>query len=472
MLYLDGQIWSIHPMAIATARDAAQTWRLEAAEDQQKKDDPRPKRKSKRNAANESFGLMSRSLSVDEMPMEMINGTAVITISDVIVSWCSYYFTSHPALQQCFNYLQQYKPQNGAVLLIDSPGGMAKGSAETIDALDALQDAGVKVTAQVAGGCFSAAYKIASRCRGGIYVHRMDEVGSIGTKIIIDDASERYAQLGVKPVAVTNEGAIFKTLGEPGLPITDEQIAFLTEYTQQIFGEFKRCVMTGRGLTEEQFSAVSDGRWWLPDEAKALGLIDGVRTTTETLASLQPAARSIFLKEESDMLTAAEKKAAEEKEAAEKAAAEKAASEKAATEKAAADKAAEEKAAAEKASAEKAAAEKAAADKATAESQGQLGELARWVEKFGAENGTKWFLEAGCDYTQALERHVELQKKQIETVTTASQASEKLLKEVGEKLGQLDPLHLEKKAAKEEAGGKTAKEGMTLAEIMSERNKK
>lgn len=448
-------------MAIATARDAAQKWRLEAGEEQPK-GKAKAKGRNKRNGANESCGMMLRELSVDDMPMELVNGTAIITISDIIVSWCSYFYTSHPALQQCFKYLTQYKPQNGVVLLIDSPGGMAKGSAETIDALDALQDAGVKVTAQVAGGCFSAAYKIASRCREGIYVHRMDEVGSIGTKMILDDTSEHYAQMGIKPIAITNEGASFKTLGESGLPITEEQIAFLNEYTQQIFAEFKRCVMTGRALSEEQFAAVSDGRWWLPEEAMSLGLIDGIRTTNETLMSLQPSTRSIFLKEESDMLTAAEKKAAEEKAAAEKVAAEKAAAEKVVVEKAAADKAAEEKAATEKA----------AADKAAAESQSKtvdVHELQKWVATFGAENGTKWFVESGCTYTNALERHVELQKKQIETVTTASQASEKLLKEVGEKLGQLDPLQLEKKESKEEAGGKDSKAGKTIAEIMSAR---
>jgi ClpP class serine protease len=469
MILLEGNIWSIHPLAVASARDAAQKLR-EATESAKpsKKQRRRQTPKTESGFAGVSESLLFREFAPDEMPLEMINGVAVVTISDLIVPWASYYYCSHPLLQQTFRYIQELRPQGGALLLIDSPGGAVKGSAETIDSLNAMQDAGIRTVAQVKGGAFSAAYKIASQCRGGIYVHRQDEVGSIGTKMVLTDYSEAMTKAGIEVVAITNANATFKTVGEFGLPITEEQREFLADYCEQLFAEFRRCVQDGRKLTDEQFAAVSNGGWWLPEPAMALGLVDGIRTTNETLVAMQPSTRSIFLKEESDMLTAAEQKAADEKAAAEKAAAEKAAAEKAATEKAAADKAAEEKAAAEKAAAEKAAADKAAAEAKSVD----VGELQKWVATFGAENGTKWFVEAGCTYTQALERQVELQKKQIETVTTASQASEKLLKEVGEKLGQLDPLNLEKKAAKEEAGGKTAKEGMTLAEIMSERNKK
>lgn len=450
MLFLNGQIWSIHPLAISAAREAAQ--RQEPSESKPGK---------RKRAANEVLSL-NRELSVDELPLEMHNGTAIVAISDLIVSWASYDYCSHPGLQQTFRLLAEQQPKNGVVLLIDTPGGMTKGSAETIDALNALQDSGVTVTAQVKGGCFSMGYKLASQCRGGIYCHRMDEVGSIGTKMVLEDYSEYFAKHGIEVVPITNDGATFKTLGEIGLPITDEQRAFLSEHVEQVFTEFRRCVQDGRQLTDDQFAEVSDGRWWLPEEAQRLGLIDGVRTLNETLASMQPASRLTPLREESDMSKATEAAAA--KEAADKAAAEKQAADKAAAEKAEADKAA-----AEKAVADKAAAEKAAADKTEEKPPKQMQELQKWAATFGAENGTQWFLDEACDYTQACERHIAAQKQQLEAAQSKAEEHGKLLKEVSEQLGQLDPLQLERKEAKEEAGSGKESKGKSIAEIMSMR---
>ena len=455
MILLNGQIWNVHPLAVSSAREAMTSFRAEQT------GEPKANgKRGQRTTKSEAVGL-NRELCLDDLPLELRNGTAIVAISDIIVSWCSYYFCSHPALQQTFRYLAEQQPKNGVILLIDSPGGMAKGSAETIDALNALQDAGVKVTAQVKGGCFSAAYKLAAQCRGGIYVHRMDEVGSIGTRMVLTDYSEALAKSGIEVVPITNAGATFKTLGEFGLPITDEQRQFLADHIEQVFGEFRRCVQTGRGLSDEQFAEISDGRWWLPEEAQQLGLIDGIRTFEETLAAQQPTVKSLLTREETTMADAAKAPTTETKPAAETKPQSETPEK---VEKTEATPQVEAKAKAET---------KSEATAPAATPTRDLKELQRWVTTFGAEDGTAWFLDETCSYTQAYERHIAAQQKALEAAQQKSASDGKLLKDIGEQLGQLDPLQLEKKEAKEEAGTKAeqAKKGMSIAEILAARNK-
>lgn len=450
MILLDGAVWSIHPLAVASAREAARVHK-QASATAPPAESRRRSRGKGRKTSELSESLLSREFAPEDMPLQMINGVAVVTISDVIVSWASYYYCSHPMLQQVFRYIADTRPSGGCLLLIDSPGGMAKASAETVDALNFMQDQGVNTVAQVKGGCFSAAYKLASQCRGGIYTHRMDEVGSIGTRMVLADYSAAMAKAGIEFIPITNAGATFKTLGEFGLPVTDEQREFLADYVAQVFAEFRSCVQDGRGLSDEQFAVVSDGRWWLPAEAQQLGLIDGVRTFEESLAAMQsPSSRSIFLKEESPMSkqgekpaeTPAEKPATETKPATDTTPA---------TESAAAGQPAEKPA------------------KATPKTD--VAELQKYVTAFGAEHGTKWFIE-GVSYPEACEKHIAVLNEKLTVVQAESANATKLLQEVGSKLGELDPLKLEKKETTEEAGGKPSQAGMTIAEIIAARNAK
>ncbi|MCA9063414.1 MAG: S49 family peptidase [Planctomycetaceae bacterium] len=449
MLYLDGQIWSVHPMAVSSAREAVAA-----------------RRADERNRIPATMEGMGRALPIEYLPLEYFDGVPVVTIQDVIVCWQSCCYTSHPVLQQTFRHLMEQQPADGrAILLIDSPGGMAKGSAETIDALNALQDAGVTVTAQVRGGCMSAAYKIASQCRGGIFAHRMDEIGNIGTRIVLEDYSRRFKDLGIEIVPITNEGADFKLIGELGLPVTDQQKKFLQSHLEGVFQDFRECVMSGRNMTATQFAAVSDGRWWLPEDAQKLGLIDGIRTFEETLASTTPTTSSTLTREEQAMPT--DSKPGEQKPTQSATATEQ---NPAVTAPATAGTPAttEQKPAATQTGTATAP----AAGESSATNGVQLAELQKWVATFGAENGTKWFLESGCDYTQALERHVALQKSQLEQAQQQASDNGLLLKQIAGQLTELDPLQLERKGTGDEAGASEQKKGLSIQEILAARNRK
>lgn len=170
---------------------------------------------------------------------------------------------------------------------VDTPGGSVDGLAETADAV--AQVARVKpVIVQVDGIAASAGLYVtapATEIRAG----RMDLIGSIGTRMTLYDYSKAFEDAGIRAIPIdTGE---FKSAGEIGTEITDEQIADFKRIVDGYFADFKAMLMAGRGLDQQQFEAVSDGRVWLTSDALKLGLVDKVATLEQTLAELDAGAR-------------------------------------------------------------------------------------------------------------------------------------------------------------------------------------
>jgi signal peptide peptidase SppA len=171
------------------------------------------------------------------------------------------------------------------VMLIDSPGGEVDGLAELADSVRAA--AGRKrVIAQVEGMAASAAYMTASQATE-IVAGRMDMIGSIGTRLTLFDTSKMAERWGIKAIPIdTGE---FKSTGEFGTPITEAQIEYIRGLVDGYFADFKATVMRGRKMDAAAFAKVSDGRVWLAEDAKKLGLIDGFSTIRGTISRLQAA---------------------------------------------------------------------------------------------------------------------------------------------------------------------------------------
>ena len=111
-------------------------------------------------------------------------------------------------------------------------------------------------------------------------------VGSIGVRALLMDFTKMFENEGVKAIPVdTGE---FKSLGVAGLPITEKQIAHVQLLVDQNFKQFIDAVVRGRPtMNEEQVRAVADGRMFMANDALKAGMIDGIQTLGDTLASLQ-----------------------------------------------------------------------------------------------------------------------------------------------------------------------------------------
>lgn len=162
-------------------------------------------------------------------------------------------------------------PQIGSILLeFDCPGGTMPGTAELADQV-ARANASKPVVAHVHDLCASGGYWIASQA-GSIYAGPTGIAGSIAAYTVIADTSRRTEERGVKLHLVRTGPA--KGIGEPGLPVSEDDLKVIQERLNAGHREFVKAVAAGRGMRAEAVPA--DGRVYMGEDALRLGLIDGI----------------------------------------------------------------------------------------------------------------------------------------------------------------------------------------------------
>lgn len=206
---------------------------------------------------------------------------AVFPISGGIFRWS---YLNNP--NQIANDLTEAAMAPGViavVLRIDCYGGEVTGFAPLFDAVGRLRAQGLGIYAQVEGECCSLGYWLACAC-DAIFAERSALVGSIGVRKLVFDTSKMMSESKVRVIAI--DTGPYKSAGAPGLEITEEQIAHWREIIASYFAMFGAAVKEARGMSAEQFAAVSDGRYWTAETAKGLGLIDGVQGFGDTLSQV------------------------------------------------------------------------------------------------------------------------------------------------------------------------------------------
>jgi len=114
---------------------------------------------------------------------------------------------------------------------------------------------------------------------------RTDIIGSIGTKLVLLDLSKMFEQDGVRVISV--DTGFMKSAGEPGLPITDEQVAEFQRIVDFYFADFVKEVQRGRGMSRANVLRIADGRFWPAVEARGIGLVDRIETVDQTISRLR-----------------------------------------------------------------------------------------------------------------------------------------------------------------------------------------
>jgi signal peptide peptidase SppA len=171
----------------------------------------------------------------------------------------------------------------GIVLRIDSPGGTVAGTPDL--AAEVRAAAGKKPTwSYIEDLGASAAYWVASQTSKIFANDATAAIGSIGTFMALYDVSTAAQLQGIKAVVIRS-GAL-KGAGFPGSEITEEQKAVWQDVVDKTQAEFSAGVMTGRKMTAEQVATLANGRVWLANDAKDLGLIDGISTFDGVLSDM------------------------------------------------------------------------------------------------------------------------------------------------------------------------------------------
>lgn len=274
----------------------------------------------------------------------------------------------------------------GLINRFDSPGGTVSGTS------DLAGDIQFAVTQKPTWGfgedmVASAALWCFTQCGLCFANAATAHIGSIGTVLGLYDYSANAAMEGIKAL-VFSTGPL-KGAGFPGSEITDEQRAYFQAIVDEIQPTFSQAVAMGRKLTLTHVNALATGGIFSAPKAKELGLIDGIQSFDETLnqmfAQIERAKPASNSKRGSKMKDANSNPNAED----------------------------------------------ATPDQMRASI---TADLSKFVGRFGAENGAKWFTESKT-FEQALDQHCQTLEAKI---AADREAMDKLIKEADAKVADLE----------------------------------
>lgn len=225
--------------------------------------------------------------SKDPLAYEVHERTAVIPIEGVMMPEVPWYFdwfgisaTSTLVVREQIARAEQDRSVDDILLVIDSPGGLAQGTA---DLADDVWECEKLVRAFAVGQVSSAAYYVASQAKS-LGLSRDAVGGSIGVIMRAYDYSKHYEDMGLRPAAIRSS----PLKGGPmrGEELNEANQAPDQEIVDDLFSQFRAAVQRGRGLTDEQFEALGDpGVEWSASKLVELGLADRIETLDVALAS-------------------------------------------------------------------------------------------------------------------------------------------------------------------------------------------
>lgn len=168
------------------------------------------------------------------------------------------------------------------LLSIDSPGGSADGTQALANDITAARHK-KPVYGQVEDVAASAAYWAGSQTDKLFAGVPTATIGSVGTMLVaklapVDSQGKTKAE-----VRVFRSGPL-KGAGADG--ISDVQAADLQRWVDESQKYFSKAVQRGRRLGAAAMEKVTQGGIFLAEEAKSLGLIDGIQSVETTLAQM------------------------------------------------------------------------------------------------------------------------------------------------------------------------------------------
>lgn len=215
------------------------------------------------------------------------DGTLQVNISGMMLSsvpsWFAYYDIDATGTHALTKELASYRndPTVKAVQLnINSPGGDVTGVQSLADL---VKNFGKPTVAKVNGMAASAAYWVASSADEIVASDVNDMVGSIGVFTRVVDNSRLAKNLGTE-FHVIRSGPN-KGVGQPGIPVTADNISVLQERVNATADTFKSTVALGRNLDDTQLATVTDGRAFTASQGLSNGLVDRIESMASEVAS-------------------------------------------------------------------------------------------------------------------------------------------------------------------------------------------
>ena len=211
------------------------------------------------------------------------DGVAIVDVCGLLSKQPTRYGSSYVELRSMFRLLKHAELIDRVLIRFDSPGGAVHGVADAASDLAAL--AKVKtVVGHIDDVCCGSAYWLAAQCPR-LTAGPTALIGSIGIAAGYVDSSQHAKRNGVKVHRIAT--GPLKGAGIPWTAISDEQLQAWRDRVNDYYGHFIEAIETGRGMDRSQVQTLATGGCWIGNNAKSVGLIDGVESFDDAFAQLK-----------------------------------------------------------------------------------------------------------------------------------------------------------------------------------------
>ena len=177
-------------------------------------------------------------------------------------------------MREALDRAQKDRSVKAVVLRINSPGGGVTASDTLYHELRAFRESsGKPIVAHIMDVGASGAY-YAALSADAITAQPTSVTGSIGVIMYRVDATVLMEKVGVRAEEIASGER--KGLGSPFKRLTDDERKLFQGIIDGMYRRFTDLVAQRRGLAPDAVKKAADGRVMTSDEAKTLGLIDGI----------------------------------------------------------------------------------------------------------------------------------------------------------------------------------------------------
>ncbi|PTY36638.1 peptidase S49 [Saccharospirillum sp. MSK14-1] len=227
--------------------------------------------------------VLGKSFKSDNVPEATGGHTAVVEVRGVIADGeMASADRIYASLQSALNH-----PDTRAVILrINSPGGSPVQSSYIFNEVRRQRELhpDIPINAVIADTGASGAYYIAASAEN-IYANGASLVGSIGVTAASFGFEELIERLGIERREFT--AGEHKAFLDPFQPVDPEERELFEALLNDVHQQFIEDVRAGRGdRLDESNDKLFSGLVWTGDQAVELGLIDGIKSTSELAREL------------------------------------------------------------------------------------------------------------------------------------------------------------------------------------------
>jgi len=222
--------------------------------------------------ADEKFPF-SNPDSSDEIAVIQLNG--IISEYDTSDGFFGYSENPVSAVRNRLNIIRGDKNIRGVLLVIESPGGSVTASDLLYSAIREFRSqSGIPVVSFIRQMAASGGYYVASAA-DAIVAYPTAVTGSIGVIMYNFNFKGLMDKYGVEYVAV--KSSKHKDTMSPFKEVDTEEIAWMQGIVDHLLDRFIDAVAEGRKvLTRDQVESLADGRLYVAEDARTLGLVDEI----------------------------------------------------------------------------------------------------------------------------------------------------------------------------------------------------